>query len=185
MECIPCNAIQCPAIVLLDLPTKKTPKWSLVVNVPAMALVYRKTTTVSILRKQKHVGSAFTPLIPALTSELEPVWSYVPPPTVMKICGKLEYVTCVWSHCNDQTSPVTINNIYIYISRISSVFLIWMSQYTFDSKAGLVPWYSQAVNYYLRQYWPTPMSPYSVSRPQLINCLLMSLHRPVHCSFRL
>ena len=127
MECIPCNTIQCPAIVLLDLPTKKTPKWSLpkwslVVDVPAMALVYRKTTTVSILRKQKHVGSAFTPLISALTSELEPVWSYVPPPTVMKIClcGKLEYVTCVWSHCNDQTSPVTINNIYIYIKNFVS-----------------------------------------------------------------
>ena len=56
--------------------------------------------------------------------------------------------------------------------------LRWMPRDLTDDKSTLVQvmaWCRQATSHYLSQCWPSSMSPYGITRPQWVNCVLFEL----------
>ena len=52
-------------------------------------------------------------------------------------------------------------------------FLEWMQEVTLDCKSALVEamaWCRYAASYYLNQCWPGSVSPYDVTKSELVNC---------------
>ena len=59
------------------------------------------------------------------------------------------------------------------------IALRWLTLNLTDGKSILVQvmaWCRQATSHYLGQYWPRPMSPYGVTRPQWVKWTFLSTH---------